>query len=303
MLLASSAADYGTDPSIDRPILLLGTGRSGTTLALDLLARHPEVTWASQFTSRLPRLPYLACYSRMLDYDRLRRRLPTGWWVIPRPTEPNVLLRHVTDGVFTQPQQLLAADVTPSAVKRYRYAVRQHLRWHGKARYVQKHTGFPRVRYLRTIFPDARFIHVLRDGRAVAHSLARSNFFDGTMSSWWWGPMRPEYEQEYAESGEAPIVLAAIVWKTLVDMIESAMAELPPHQGMTVRYDMLITRPEPTLADLCAFSELEPSPVFDRRIREFRVSGSDEKWKQLPRAERSLLEDSLEDHLARLGFS
>ena len=45
-------------------------------------------------------------------------------------------------------------------------------RSHGKARFVNKHPrNSVRIDYLRRVFPDARFIHVIRDGRAVVSSI------------------------------------------------------------------------------------------------------------------------------------
>jgi hypothetical protein len=302
MDLAPSHAAYGTDPLIVRPIFVLGVPRSGTTLTLALMASHPDLAWSSQFTNRFPMIPELALYSRVLDVDALRRLLPTGSRLTPRPAEPYTMLNHVTDRAFTQPRLLGEEDVTSHAVRKYRRVVRQHLHWQGKSRYLQKHTGFPRIRYLQTIFPDARFIHVLRDGRAVSSSLEQVGFFDGTADSWWWGPMRPEFEQEYVQSGRSPIVLAAITWKTLVDLIEPAMAELPPHRGMTVRYDRLIARPEDTMAEVAEFCELEWSPAFSRRMSQIRVAGSDDKWKRLPPKQQRDLEGVLRGHLDRLGF-
>lgn len=299
----SSTPQHAPDVGIDSPILMLGTGRSGTTLALNLLACHPDVAWSSQFTNYFPRLPQLALYARILDIDPVRRRLPSSWRLTPRPSEPYKFLNYVTDGMFTQPRPLLGSEVTPATAKRYRHAVRQHLHWQGKSRFLQKHTGFPRTRYLQAVFPDAKFVHIHRDGRAVANSLVHVGFFDGTMASWAWGPMRPEFEQEYLESDRAPIVLAAIWWKTLVDFIEPAMAELPPDRGTTVRYDALIARPEETMAELAAFSGLDASPTFRRRVQQFHISGSDDKWKRLPEADQRLLEASLGDYLERFGFS
>jgi omega-hydroxy-beta-dihydromenaquinone-9 sulfotransferase len=303
MHLTPPAPDDDSDVSIDRPVFIFGVPRSGTTLTLALMASHPDLGWSSQYTNRFPKRPELALYSRLLDFDLLRRFLSTSWPITPRPSEPYTLLNYVTASAFTQPRPLAEADVTSRAVVRYRHAVRQHLHWQGKSRYLQKHTGFPRTPYLRTIFPDARFVHVLRDGRAVASSLVHVGFFDGTMDTWMWGPMRPEFEQEYLESGRSPIVLAAIWWKTLIDLIEPAMAELPAGHGMTVRYDALIARPEAAAEEIAEFCGLKPSPQFDRRVRRIRVNGSDDKWRHLPQGDQRLLEASLGDYLERLGFS
>ena len=65
-------------PAIDRPIMRFGTGRSGTTLAMRLAACHPDVAWVSQYTNRVAAHPELACISRLMDLEPVRRVLPSS---------------------------------------------------------------------------------------------------------------------------------------------------------------------------------------------------------------------------------
>ena len=51
------------------------------------------------------------------------------------------------------------------------------LRYHGKARFAAKLTGPARISYVSSIFPEARFVHVVRDGRAVVQSLMKVEFW------------------------------------------------------------------------------------------------------------------------------
>lgn len=50
-------------------------------------------------------------------------------------------------------------------------------------RLLFKITGWPRVGFLHEIFEDAKFIHLIRDGRAVAYSLLQQPWWEG-----WRGP-------------------------------------------------------------------------------------------------------------------
>ena len=52
---------------IARPVFILGTGRSGTTLFLNVLAFHPDFTWFSTFSKRFPDHPSVAFLSRIHD--------------------------------------------------------------------------------------------------------------------------------------------------------------------------------------------------------------------------------------------
>src|SRR5213078_3203453 len=91
-------------------------------------------------------------------------------------------------------------------------------------RLLVKITGWPRVGYLRAIFPDARFIHLIRDGRAVANSLIHTDFWRGWAgpSKWQWGEMGAEHHEEWERHGRSFVALAGIQWKIMMGAIRQA---------------------------------------------------------------------------------
>ena len=145
-------------------------------------------------------------------------------------------------------------------------------------------------------------MHVLRDGRAVANSLINVHFWDGTENSWWWGPMDEEYEREYQDSKENRAVLAGIVWKTLVEIIEGAFSQLPEDRRCTIRYDEILRSPRDATERLCNFCDLDPSPRFMERISRIDIRGADDKWRLLPWDERQGLQRSVEPFMERMGL-
>ena len=52
---------------IDRPIFIIGVGRSGTTILYNLLSIHPELCWFSRYSDMLPRNNYIALLHRTLE--------------------------------------------------------------------------------------------------------------------------------------------------------------------------------------------------------------------------------------------
>jgi hypothetical protein len=83
---------------------------------------------------------------------------------------------------------------------------------------------------LRRAFPDARFVNIVRDGRAVAASVLPLD----------WGPNSA--------------VEAGWHWATQVAAGLAAQARLGPDVVHTVRYEDLVRDPEPVLHRICAFA-------------------------------------------------
>jgi hypothetical protein len=196
-----------------------------------------------------------------------------------------------------------ASDVTESTRQHYRRIVKAYLRIQGKHRFLQKHTGFARIRYLQPIFPDALFIHVYRDGRAVANSLNEVPWWGGNLEAWWWGDMKPSYLQEYLDSDKESIVLAGIVWKTLMDLIEEECSELPSHRLLRIRYDKMISNLPETMKEVVHFCGIQESSCFDHYVGSIRVANMDTKWSQtLSSRQKRLLLRCIGDHLEKYGF-
>ncbi len=301
--VASRASVRSALDGIDRPIFVIGTGRSGTTLFFQLLGFHPDLAWFSTYGNYFYRRTWPALLSRVRDVPGIDRILPLEARYTPKPTESYGILNDVTQNLFTAERRLDASDATPEIAERFRSRVLAYLRLQGKPRFANKHTGFARTRFLRAIFPSARFIHVYRDGRAVANSLIRVAWWKD-LDSWHWGPMRPDYAEEYARSGHDRLVLAAISWKTLMDEIEDECRDLAAEALLRVRYDDLVNDLRPALENVLRFAELPDRPLFWSRVDRHTVQDMENKWRtKLDAKQIELLEKSLAGHLQKYGFA
>lgn len=293
------------DPKIDRPILCFGTGRGGTTVFLRVLSEHPDLAWFSNYTHRFHQRAFypLAALSRLRDFPWLGDALPYDWKIRPKPREANKLYKAMTGGAFTQPDPLGREDARKQ-LDAWRGAVRSHLRWHGKPRFLNKHTGFPRCEFFLEIFPDARFIHVMRDGRAVANSLLNVPWWDGTIeNSWWWGDLPEEDEKHFVDTGRQPVVLAGLVWKTLMRHNERELADVNPGQQFEVNYTNFVADPIGMMERVREYCDLRSSAKFDARIRKIKIHNADDKWKRdLDDEQKRLLHETIADDLTHFNF-
>src|SRR5439155_6926406 len=112
------------------------------------------------------------------------------------PTEGYALLSNEVSPVLAgSDHDLTADDLTQDLVERFRRFFEVRARAQRKPVFVHKFTGWPRARLIHAAFPEARFVHVVRDGRAVAASLVRMPWWKGREgpSGWGFGPLPHAY--------------------------------------------------------------------------------------------------------------
>ena len=165
--------------------------------------------------------------------------------------------------------------MTPWLAERTRCFFDTRAKRQGRAVFLHKFTGWPRAGFLAAVFPNARFIHVVRDGRAVANSWLQMPWWEGFEGPdhWQWGPLPAEHAEEWRASGTSFPVLAAILWKILLGAHDAAAAALPHDRWMEVRYEDAIARPAEAFGAMAAFAGLAPSAEFDRQLARVAFDG------------------------------
>lgn len=200
---------------------VVGCRRSGTTLVRAILASHSEVAVAPEsrfLTALVPEVSQRFDAVRMLD--ALYEHESFARWQLRRP----LVERSFRDDPCT---------TYGDAVRRLYalWAQRQ-----GKARGADKTPDHVlRIPLLAALLPEARIVHVVRDGRDVAASLL---------------------ELGWVESIER----AALHWRHRVLEGRLAAGSLPSVRYHELRYEDLVERPEPTVRALCAAVGLSFEP-------------------------------------------
>ncbi len=307
---AASAAD----PRVDRPVFLVGMPRSGTTAIFESLATHPDVGWLSYHLDRFPRALPLAGLARLCDLGFFFRK------AVNRSSESRPWLERFRDGPAEAYQTwesvcgekfrfdyLLGVRATPEEREAVRRLVRGVLSWQGKRRFVAKLTGPARMGYLLSIFPDARFVHIVRDGRAVVASLLGVDFWRDTWrmrEPAWRGGLRPEELEAWERAGRSPAVLAALQWRAVVERAREERAALHPAVYEEVRYEDFLASPLAVMDRIWSAADLPPSERTRRFIEErLRPAPRPERFRDaLEPADLAAVEALCGDLLRALGY-
>ena len=219
-----------------RPLIILGVGRSGTTLLRVMLDRNSELAipyetfFVPQLAHRHGRRPSI---DEFVD-DLGRLRTLYDWGIRPEDVRPRLRAGMTTS-------EAIAAIFET-------YADRQ-----GKPRWGDKTPLYmQQLPLLERLFPDALWVHLIRDGRDAALSFLELP--EGFSGKTW---AQPQTVAQFAAR-----------WRTEI----LAARRLGRHAGsryLELRYEDLVAEPERELGRVCDHASL---PWEDGMLDHTRVS-------------------------------
>jgi len=285
---------------------VLGTGRCGSTLVHEVVARHPDVGFVSNLDDRLARLDLLG-----RGNNALYRRVPPGFTRKGRwryaPSEAYHLLDRQVSPLLASPfRDLVGDDVTPWVEQRLRSFFARRMAAQGRPAFVHKFTGWPRAGFLLAVFPRARFLHVVRDGRAVANSWLQMPWWLGHQgpARWPWGPLPAHQAAAWEATGRSFVALAGVAWVILMEAFDEASDGVPADRWLEVRYEDLVHQPREQCARILDFAGLPWTAGFERSFARyaFTTTRREAFRRDLTASQLSELEKVLQPALSRHGY-
>jgi Sulfotransferase family len=300
-------------------VFFIGTGRCGSTPIVEVVSRHRDVGFVSNFDDKLSFMNMAGRWNnslhrlsaprdpRMRPFRDRRKLLEVGRFRIAPSEGWSILDRQVAPVISTPVRDLVAGDCTPWLKGRLKGFFERRMATQNRPVFVHHLTGWPRTGLLHAAFPDARFVEVVRDGRAVANSWLQMGWWQGYRgpAAWHLGPLPPAYAEEWVASGRSFVTLAGLGWKILIDAFEVARSQIPPSQWLQVRYEDVVAEPRKHIADIVDFSGLTWTDDFERAFAQypFEASRIDGFRRDLDPASVALLEHSLAATLHSLGYA
>ena len=299
------------------PVLVLSTGRCGSTMISDVLNLHPEVLSLSEvfsllgplalFRKRLSGRAMWALYSRQNPALRVLLSADTvpGEILYPfddpnaRYTTHNVppilcaMLPHLTPGyenLYDELELIVRARPRAALGDQYHFLFEWLRERFDRRVWVERSGGsLLSVPRLRRLFPEARVVHVYRDGRDTALSMSRHPAFQimlATLDKLQRLGLRPL--ENTAEAGPVGSLLAVLfirlvnprkmirrafdlaayggLWSQMILRGQKLLAALPPERVLALRYEDVLQNPREKLRELIDF--IDPSLASDAWLRE-----------------------------------
>ncbi|NIW23750.1 MAG: hypothetical protein GWN29_03870 [Gammaproteobacteria bacterium] len=168
----------------------------------------------------------------------------------------------------------------------------------GKQRFLCKRTAnAQRIRLLNRMFPEAMFLHLIRDGRAVAHSLTRVPWWDD-VDVWWLGQRPPQWRA----AGRSDLELTALHWRRDTQEALDAAGVLGSRYH-EIRYEDLTRDTHAVLRTICEFAGFSFPSDYSALVPS-TLPDMNHKWRQtLSHAELDIIFEAAGELLEALGYS
>ncbi len=269
------------------PVFLLGAGRSGTTLLYKILCLHADVAYISNYHTVAPDwVPVGVLLKLLARFPALKRRAwfeetgianshgkrPWRKRLVPGPVEGEALYRRCGLRAVSPQAHQVPADA--ACCLRHQF---EHIAAFSSAKVLltKRTANNQRLAWLRDAFPDARFIHLVRDGRAVAYSLLRVRWWDGHRT--WWSGYTP---QELVDAGEKPLAISARNWVKDVQAVRAGLDGLSAGELLELRYEDLMADPIRQVNRVTDFLGLPFTPGFEAVLRSLDLGHRPVAWKR-----------------------
>lgn len=259
------------------------------------LPHHPAVSVTNRIARMTPehrRRVWFSGGSNAYVYSG-SRRLRDRLYPMPVEGEPVFAACGIPDTVSSE-------TVSMNAARELRRAVHGTMQWGGGTHFINKRiANVRRIPLLATAFPNARFVDITRDGRAVAVSLSRVDWWESSVV-WWYGGT----PKAWRDDGRDPWELCARNWVEEVRAIDSGIGELNPDQVLRLTYEEFTAEPVRTIERVAEFAGLTDDPSWRRDIERIEFRNRNDSWKKgLPPEVVTTIEEVQAGELSKRGYA
>jgi putative sulfotransferase len=335
-----------------QPVFIVGTGRCGSTMLSNMIREHAAILSVSEFLVSVtdlggrirqafpeggwmdarqvwevlaglhPRQTVMLRHG--MEMDEMLYPLAPGSRFSRQSGVPAILLTtlpHLTsdhEALFEELRQYVMTLEPDLAIRQYERVFEWLRVRFGKKVWVERSGGSLRaVPRLAKSFPEARFVHVVRDGRDCAISMSKHTGFRMMLASTimsqilGYDPydtdqrtgveelpdelyrLLPEhFDAEAFRKLDAPSTLFGHYWSGEMMRGLKTLAALPADRVLTLHFEDILAQPEPGLHRLMEFigPEFVDEHWVRRAVQTIRPVRS--SWRQLPAREQSALTDA-----------
>jgi len=266
------------------PIFVIGAEHSGTTILYRMLAKHSAVCWFSQYSMRGGEVPSrfrVPFYNQINKYGNKlfpitwRKRFGLYEKLIPSPSEPHKIWEYLLPD---EKQFFDESDFEKMQAQKMKDFIKMECDAWGKDVLITKLPRLTRaVAVLKQTFPDAHFVHIIRDGKAVAlsnrHKFAR-----------------------HTDSDMQALKDSANYWKEVVDYIGGQKEDIQKRYT-EIRYEDVCVGVHSALKEILSDIGMPAEKISMEDVPEELTVTNHKHFDDCPKEDKRVLNDILSDTL------
>lgn len=264
----------------DSPVFVIGNTRSGTTMLVRLMRKYLHINYG-------PETQFILRYYHLLSaYGDLKT--DNNFYKLAKDISKERFFERANrnfDFVFDM-DQLMEETVERTYPAMLSNMFQQFARQQGMPRWGDKTPAYLHdLPVIDRLFPDAQYVHIVRDGRDVALSQFNTHF------------------------GPKNVYRAAKEWRNAIQKIQHFSKKVGPSRFMELRYEDMLADPVPTFERLIPFLEIDDSgnqviATIKEQIHSDLRKGNFYKWEaQFSHAQKKIFEQAAADMLTHYGYS
>ena len=281
-----------------RPVFIIGCPRSGTTITLQIMASHEKFAWISNLLDLFPSHLDISHLNRVYSLTSIGNSIYTLLTgrkskylrkYFPYPVEPYHFFGSYLD-MFDQMREGPIPPLLPKPhhmsndeAARINRVLKDVCKFQKKDMFVSKYTDFPRMQYLTKAFPEALFVHIVRDGRAVAASyleqIEKGSFKTWHEREWWVQGWPKQWKDEWESKYKTPLSFVAFQWKYFVREIWKDKESIGCNQYLEVNYKDIVDSPGSTFRRIFDFCGLDMGNNVDDCLSRIKLPNYNSKWR------------------------
>jgi hypothetical protein len=270
---------------LEKPIIIFGTGRSGTTVISELIFQHEDLAWHSNYQELFPKFAGINYMRRLFD-NKLWRIIGMNTqnnrtfsnYMLFRPIERYDFWEAVTgERIDFSRNFLLNEKATDEEREKIRTFFAKIVKYQDRKRLAIKITGPARMEYLMSIFPDAQFVNIMRDPVATVRSWMEIYWNEQITNQLWWQGAYSEAELKKAnELSSNKFLFAAFQYKKLMETTEQEIEKMHP-DIYTAYYEDFVKDPKAFISKMMEFLHLKPSKLVDKFMNKLSIGNRNER--------------------------
>lgn len=253
---------------LNKPIIIHGFGRSGTSIVADIILNHKSLAYVSNYNAIAPkskwvnlmRLPFDNKFYKISGQKEQLNKVSMLNKYTFKNAESYSFLNYVTNRDFGK-GFLNDTKLNESEIREMRSKFNELVKFQLKSRLAFKTTGPSRLKFLHQIFPDAQFIFVKRKPLPNISSLLKVGFYQDrkTKLHWEGKDIYNAKELEFVNNNkDYPRYIAALQYFKVHQTHYREIEELGiQNQVHTIQYEGFVENPEAEISRALDFVGLD----------------------------------------------